>query len=74
MVATSDRDTAATGGVHDRAVEVEVAEVRRLGRTINSWQRGELAFFDSRASSAPTESTMNLKIKSVRHGFRNRGN
>jgi transposase len=57
-------------------VTVEVAEVTRLARTIDTWQEEVLAFFETRASNAPTESA-NVKIKSVRRvarGFRNTDN
>lgn len=58
---------------YEWAVEVAVAEVTRLAKTIDTWQNQVLAFFDTRASNAPTESA-NVKIKSVRRaarGFRN---
>jgi transposase len=70
-----DRDTAHRRLVtfYEWAVEVDVDEVTRLARTIDTWQDEVLAFFDTRASNAPTESA-NVKIKSVRRaarGFRN---
>jgi transposase len=52
---------------------VDVAEITRLATTIDTWQDEVLAFFDTRASNAPTESA-NVKIKSIRRaarGFRN---
>lgn len=73
-----DRDTAHRRLVvfYEWAVTVEVAEVTRLARTIDTWQEEVLAFFDTRASNAPTESA-NVKIKSIRRaarGFTNCGN
>jgi transposase len=78
MYAAPDRDTAHRRLVafYEWAVEVDVAEVTRLARTIDTWQGEVLAFFDTRASNAPTESA-NVKIKSVRRvarGFRNTDN
>jgi transposase len=78
MYAAPDRDTAHRRLVafYEWAVEVDVAEVTRLAKTIDTWQDEVLAFFDTRASNAPTESA-NVKIKSVRRvarGFRNTGN
>ena len=75
MYQASDRDTAHRRllAFYEWAVEVEVAEVTRLARTVDTWQDEVLAFFDTRASNAPTESA-NVKIKSVRRaarGFRN---
>jgi transposase len=76
--AAPDRDTAHRRLVafYEWAVTVDVAEVTRLARTIDTWQEEVLAFFDTRASNAPTESA-NVKIKSVRRvarGFRNTDN
>ncbi len=73
-----DRDTAHRRLVtfYEWAVTVDVAEVTRLATTIDTWQDEVLAFFDTRASNAPTESA-NVKIKSVRRaarGFRNCAN
>jgi transposase len=78
MYAAPDRDTAHRRLVafYEWAVEVEVDEVTRLAKTIDTWQDEVLAFFDTRASNAPTESA-NVKIKSIRRvarGFRNCGN
>jgi transposase len=75
MYAALDRDTAHRRLVafYEWAVAVDVAEVTRLARTIDTWQEEVLAFFDTRASNAPTESA-NVKIKNVRRaarGFRN---
>jgi transposase len=61
---------------YEWAVTVDVAEVTRLARTIDTWQDEVLAFFDTRASNTPTESA-NVKIKSVRRvarGFLNTDN
>jgi transposase len=60
MYASPDRDTAHRRLVafHEWAVTVEVAEVTRLARTIDTWQEEVLAFFDTRASNAPTESAI----------------
>ncbi|WP_370469432.1 transposase [Egicoccus halophilus] len=41
----------------------------RLAKTIDTWQKEVLAFFDTRASNAPTESA-NVKIKSIRRAAR----
>jgi transposase len=78
MYAATDRDTAHRRLVafYEWAATVGVPEVTRLARTIDTWQDEVLAFFDTRASNAPTESA-NVKIKSVRRvarGFRNTGN
>jgi transposase len=78
MYQAPDRDTAHHRLVafYEWAAEVEVHEVTRLARTIDTWQAEVLAFFDTRASNAPTESA-NVKIKSVRRaarGLRNCGN
>ena len=64
MYQASDRDTAHRRllAFYEWVVEVEVAEVTRLARTIDTWQDEVLAFFDTRASNAPTESA-NVKIK-----------
>jgi transposase len=55
-------------------VDCPVTEVARLGRTLRSWRREYLAYFDTgRASNGPTEA-MNLLIEKVRrvgHGYRN---
>jgi transposase len=78
MYAAPDRDTAHRRLVtfYEWAVDVEVAEVTRLARTIDTWQDQVLAFFDTRASNGPSESA-NVKIKNVRRaarGFRNADN
>jgi transposase len=78
MYQAPDRDTAHRRLVafYEWAVAVDVAEVTRLAKTIDTWQDEVLAFFDTRASNAPTESA-NVKIKSIRRaarGFRNCGN
>jgi transposase len=78
MYQAPDRDTAHRRLVafYEWAVEVEVAEITRLATTIDTWQNEVLAFFDTRASNAPTESA-NVKIKSIRRaarGFRNCAN
>jgi transposase len=67
MYAAPERDTAHRRLVafYEWAVAVDVAEVTRLARKIDTWQDEVLAFFDTRASNAPTESA-NVKIKSVR--------
>lgn len=56
--------------------EVDVDELTRLATTMDRWQDEALAFFDTRATNAATESA-NVKIKSIRRvarGFRNPGN
>ncbi|MCA1783762.1 MAG: transposase [Intrasporangiaceae bacterium] len=73
-----DRDTAHRRLItfYEWAVTVDVPEVTRLATTIDTWQDEVLAFFDTRASNAPTESA-NVKIKSIRRaarGFRNCSN
>jgi transposase len=78
MYAAPDRDTAHRRLVafYEWVVEIDVAEVTRLARTIDTWQDEVLAFFDTRASNGPTESA-NVKIKNVRRaarGFRNTDN
>jgi transposase len=67
MYAAPDRDTAHRRLVafYEWAATVEVAEVTRLATTIDTWQDEVLAFFDTRASNAATESA-NVKIKSIR--------
>jgi transposase len=73
MYKAPDGDTAHRRLVtfYEWAVEVEVDEVSRLAKTIDTWQDEVLAFFDTRASNAPTEST-NVKIKSIRRAALNR--
>jgi transposase len=78
MYQAPDRDTAHRRLVafYEWAVTVEVAEITRLATTIDTWQDEVLAFFDTRASNAATESA-NVKIKNVRRaarGFRNTDN
>jgi transposase len=78
MYQAPDRDTAHRRLVafYEWAAAVEVAEVTRLATTIDTWQEEVLAFFDTRASNAATESA-NVKIKSIRRvarGFRNTDN
>ncbi|MTV27424.1 transposase [Nitriliruptoraceae bacterium ZYF776] len=78
MYQAPDRDTAHRRlvALYEWAVAVDVAEVTRLAKTIDTWQDEVLAFFDTRASNALTESA-NVKIKSIRRaarGFRNCGN
>ncbi len=78
MYQAHDRDTAHRRLVtfYEWAVEVEVDEVLRLAKTIDTWQDEVLAFFDTRASNAATESA-NVRIKDVRRaarGFRNADN
>jgi transposase len=78
MYAAPDRDTAHRRLVtfYEWVVKVDVDEVTRLARTIDTWQEEVLAFFDTRASNGPSESA-NVKIKSVRRaarGFRNADN
>lgn len=73
-----DRDTAHRRLIdfYEWAVAIDVDEVTRLAKTIDTWQEEVLAFFDTRASNAPTESA-NVKIKSIRRaarGFKNCGN
>ena len=78
MYAAPDRDTAHRRLVafYEWVVKVDVDEVTRLARTIDTWQDEVLAFFDTRASNGPSESA-NVKIKNVRRaarGFRNADN
>jgi transposase len=78
MYQAPDRDTAHRRLVtfYEWAVAVDVAEINRLATTIDTWQDEVLAFFDTRASNAATESA-NVKIKSIRRaarGFRNTEN
>ena len=75
MYAAPDRDTAHRRLIafYEWAVDVEIDEVTRLASTLDTWQDEVLAFFDTRASNAATESA-NVKIKIVRRaarGFRN---
>jgi transposase len=75
VYAAPDRDIA-----HRRLVDfyqwvaqAEIGELTRLATTIDRWQDEVLAFFDTRATNAATESA-NVKIKSIRRaarGFRN---
>ena len=78
VYAAPDRDTAHRRLVsfYEWAVEVDIREVTRLATTIDTWQDEVLAFFDTRATNAATESA-NVKIKDVRRaarGFRNDAN
>jgi transposase len=73
-----DRDTAHRRLVvfYEWVVAVDVAEITRLATTIDTWQDEVLAFFDTRASNAPTEAA-NVGIKSIRRaarGFKNTDN
>ena len=75
MYAAPDRDTGHRKLVefYEWVAEVDVPELTRLATTIDTWQEQVLAFFDTRASNAATESA-NVKIKDVRRaarGFRN---
>ena len=75
MYAAPDRDTAHRRlvALYQWAVAVDVAEITRLATTIDRWQEEVLAFFDTQATNAATESA-NVKIKNVRRaarGFRN---
>jgi transposase len=75
MYAAPDRDTAHRRLIafYEWAVDGEIDEILRLARTLDTWQEEVLAFFDTRATNAATESA-NVKIKNVRraaHGFRN---
>jgi hypothetical protein len=58
MYQAPDRDTAHRRLVafYEWAVAVDVAEITRLATTIDTWQEEVLAFFDTRASNAATES------------------
>lgn len=60
--------------VIDTARGCPVPQVARLGRTLATWRREYLAYFDTdRASNGPTEA-INLLIEKVRrvgHGYRN---
>jgi transposase len=71
MYQSPDRDTAHRRLVafYEWAVEIDIEEVNRLARTIDTWQEEVLAFFDTRASNAATESA-NVKIKSIRRAAR----
>jgi transposase len=78
MYQAPDRDTAHRRLVafYEWAADVDVDEITRLATTIDTWQDEVLAFFDTRASNAPTESA-NVKIKSIRRaarGFKNSDN
>jgi transposase len=78
MYAAPERDIAHRRLVafYEWAATVEVDEITRLARTIDTWQDEVLAFFDTRASNGPTESA-NARIKDVRRaarGFRNLDN
>lgn len=78
VYAAPDRDTDHRRLVafYEWAVEVNIREVTRLATTIDTWQDEVLAFFDTRATNAATESA-NVKIKDVRRaarGFRNDAN
>jgi transposase len=73
-----DRDTAHRRLVtfYEWVVHVDIDELTRLATTIDRWEDQVLAFFDTRATNAATESA-NVKIKSIRRaarGFRNAGN
>jgi transposase len=75
MYAAPDRDTAHRRLIafYEWAVDGEIDEILRLARTLDTWQEEVLAFFDTRATNAATESA-NVKIKNVRRaarGFRN---
>jgi len=61
---------------YEWVVEVDIDELTRLATTIDRWQDEVLAFFDTRATNAATESA-NVKIKSIRRvarGFTNTDN
>ena len=78
MYQAPDRDTAHRRLVafYEWVAAVEVDDITRLATTIDTWQDEVLAFFDTRASNAPSEAA-NVKIKNVRRaarGFRNAGN
>lgn len=78
VYAAADRDSAHRRLVvfYEWVAEVDVAELTRLATTIDRWQDEMLAYFDTRATNAATESA-NVKIKSIRRaarGFTNPGN
>ena len=57
-----------------KLVSCPVPEVARLGRTLTTWQREYLAYFDTdRTTNGPTEAVNLLieKIRRVGHGYRN---
>ncbi|WP_052665860.1 transposase [Nitriliruptor alkaliphilus] len=58
MYAAPDRDTAHRRLVafHEWLVPIDLTEVTRLARTMDTRQDQVLAFFDTRASNGPTES------------------
>ena len=58
MYQAPERDTAHRRLIelYEWAVAVEVDEITRLATTIDTWQDEVLAFFDTRASNAATES------------------
>jgi transposase len=60
MYQAPDRDTAHRRLVafYEWAADVDVDEITRLATTIDTWQDEVLAFFDTRASNAPTESAI----------------
>jgi len=60
MYQAPDRDTAHRRLVafYEWAVTVDVPVITRLATTIDTWQDEILAFFDTRASNAPTESAI----------------
>lgn len=69
---------AATGRQHaqqliDTLVDCPVPEVAKVGRTLRSWRREYLAYFDTgRTSNGPTEA-INLIVEKIRrtgHGYR----
>jgi transposase len=75
MYSAPDRNTAHRMLVafYQWVATVDVPELTRLATTIDTWQDQVLAFFDTRATNAATESA-NVKIKDVRRaarGFRN---
>jgi transposase len=57
----------------DDLIDCPVPEVARLGRTLATWRREYLAYFDTaRASNGPTEAINLLveKIRRIGHGYR----
>ena len=63
MYQAPDRDSAHRQlvALYEWVVDVDLPEMTRLGTTIDTWQDQVLAFFDTRATNAATESA-NVKI------------
>jgi transposase len=63
--------TAALDAFYEAIAEVDIPEVRRLGRTIRRWHDEVLAYWRCDGLSNGVNEAINMLIKRIGHGFRN---